>query len=181
MSFRSCWGHTRLCHSEWHVPRQWDDESKLRQDKDILHQRQKGEADPKRIGQARRVSHGQLLHERKKILSDRGIDRAAHSTASTCEHTCISSLNMSLLPYQTTRLCLQSLALHSRSLPLLASRDLPPFFHHDTPHHYPGGNPKRKKPLRDGVEEEVSDREWELRVGECPGHVPSPVEAVIET
>jgi hypothetical protein len=73
---------------------------------------------------------------------------------------------MSLLPYQSTRLALQSLAVHSRSLPLLASRDLPPFFHQDTPHHYPGGNPKGKKPLRDGVEEEVSDREWELRVGE---------------
>lgn len=77
----------------------------------------------------------------------------------------ISILDMSLLSHQTTRLYFRSLALHSRSLPLLASRDLPPFFHHDTPQQYPGGNPKGKKPLRDGVEEELSDREWELRVG----------------
>lgn len=61
-----------------------------------------------------------------------------------------------------------SLALHSRNLPLLANRDLPPFFHRDAPHHYPAGSPKGKKPLRDGVEEEVSDREWELRVGQYP-------------
>lgn len=61
-----------------------------------------------------------------------------------------------------------SLALHSRNLPLLANRDLPPFFHRDAPDHYPAGSPKGKKPLRDGVEEEVSDREWELRVGQYP-------------
>lgn len=95
-----------------------------------------------------------------------------NSSVSRCESRHVkrtSSLlsSMANLTHQSSRY-FSSLALNSRNLPLLANRDLPPFFHRDSTHHYPTGSPKGKRPLRDGVEEEVSDREWELRVGQYP-------------
>jgi hypothetical protein len=73
---------------------------------------------------------------------------------------------MSILPSGSAGRYFSSLALHSsRRVALLGNKDLPPYFSHDQPEKYPRRDQKGKKPVREGEEEEVDDREWELRVG----------------
>ncbi|KAJ9100099.1 hypothetical protein QFC19_005779 [Naganishia cerealis] len=76
-------------------------------------------------------------------------------------------VRMSLLSHTSAAKYFSSLALHSRRVALLGNKDLPPYFNHGEPAQYPRKDPKGKKPVREGEEEEVDDREWELRVG-CP-------------
>ncbi|KAJ9109208.1 hypothetical protein QFC21_000537 [Naganishia friedmannii] len=73
---------------------------------------------------------------------------------------------MSILPPSSAARYFSSLALHSsRKVALLGNKDLPPYFSHDQPERHLRKDPKGKKPVREGEEEEVDDREWELRVG----------------
>ncbi|KAJ9125555.1 hypothetical protein QFC22_000517 [Naganishia vaughanmartiniae] len=71
---------------------------------------------------------------------------------------------MSILSPSHAARYFSSLALHSRKVALLGNKDLPPYFSHDQPERYSRRDSKGKKPVREGEEEEVDDREWELRV-----------------
>jgi hypothetical protein len=73
---------------------------------------------------------------------------------------------MSILPASSAARYFSSLALHSRKVALLGNKDPPPYFSHEQQERYPRRDQKGKKPVREGEEEEVDDREWELRVGE---------------